>query len=411
MSAKTIWVMSVLSTGAAVFGAGFQLYTEGSAEALGQAGAISGRTHLTSQAWYNPAALAGTDTARVMAGNTLALIDTEFNSSLNPAWDSDMEEHWRSIPHVYYVQPFRDRLTGTLSVNAPYGLITEWPDRWAGNFVATRTELSAAYITPSLAWQVTEEVSFSAGFNLVRADADLQAGRNLSVITNTLPDLGIRKLTGDDIGYGYTASAHWQIHDDWGLGARYQSRVDLKLEGDVEYENNPGPGDHFDMTGKVTLPSSVNVGVANSSFEKVHLGLDVVWSEWSTYDSLVCLFPTNPYESSPEAISKRWKDVWSIRLGGEYDLNENWVVRGGYVWDESPVEGDTRAPELPGSDRQMLMTGLGWKDGGFGIDLAYSYLWAEKGSTGAEVAGKAPATAGNYKTTTHLVSLSASYEF
>ena len=44
-----------------VFGAGFQLYTEGSAEALGQAGAISGRDDLISLAWYNPSALAGTE--------------------------------------------------------------------------------------------------------------------------------------------------------------------------------------------------------------------------------------------------------------------------------------------------------------------------------------------------------------
>lgn len=403
MTKRQLLFVCLLMVGETVFGAGFQLYTEGSAEALGQAGAISGRTNLTSQAWYNPAALAGTDKAHVMAGNTFALIDTEFNSSLNPAWDSDMEHHWRSIPHFYYVQPFSDKLTGALSVNAPYGLITEWKDSWAGSPAATRTELTTTYTTPSLAFKVTDSFSLSAGFNVVYAEADLQAYRGAT--------LGMRKMTGDDIGYGGTASAHWQINNDWGVGARYQSRVDLKLEGDAEFSSIPGA--EYGLDAKVTLPSSVNVGVANNSIEKLHLGFDVVWTEWSTYDQLVHNFASLPSAAlpNPEVTPKLWKDVWSIRFGGEYELSENWVLRGGYVWDESPVDSNTLAPELPGSDRQMLMTGLGWRKNSFGIDLAYSYLWAEKCSTGAGVVSAVPTTAGDYETVTHLVSISASYEF
>ncbi|QHI68801.1 OmpP1/FadL family transporter [Tichowtungia aerotolerans] len=403
MIKRCLMMAGLLAASGSGFGAGFQLYTEGSAEALGQAGAVSGCTNLTSLAWYNPAALAGSKNTQVMAGNTFALIDTDFNSALNPALDSEMEHHWRSIPHFYTVLPVSDKLTGMLSVNAPYGLVTEWKDSWAGSPAATRTELSTIYTTPALAFKLTDRLSVAAGFNVVYAEADLQAYRGAA--------LGMRKLTGDDIGYGGTASAHWQVNDDWGVGARYQSRVELKLDGDVEYENNPGLGGKFGMTGKVTLPSSVNVGVANSSFEKLRLGLDVVWSEWSTYDALVYVFPTNPYEGPVESNPKRWKDVWSVRIGGEYDLTENWVLRGGYVWDESPVDSATLAPELPGSDRHMLTTGIGWKGERIGIDLAYSFLWAEDCYTGSGVVSSVPTSAGEYETETHLVALSASYEF
>ncbi|HKL20237.1 MAG TPA: outer membrane protein transport protein, partial [Tichowtungia sp.] len=122
-------------------------------------------------------------------------------------------------------------------------------------------------------------------------------------------------------------------------------------------------------------------------------------------------YPTPPLPN-PETTPKNWKDVWSIRAGGEYELNESWVVRGGYVWDESPVDDQSRAPELPGSSRHMLMTGLGWKGEQLGVDLAYSFLWAEDATTGANVvAATGGATAGSYSTETHLIALSLSYEF
>lgn len=398
---KWLLFAGLLGVGAACFGAGFQLYTEGSAEALGQAGAISGRTNLLSQAWYNPAALAGTQTAGVMAGATFVMIDTEFDSANGSAFDDHMEHHWRDIPHFYYVQPAGDKLAGMLSVNAPYGLITEWERDWIGSPAATYTALSAIYMTPSLAFQATEDFALSAGFNVVIAEADLRAYRGA---------LGIRRLEGDDIGYGYTASAHWQPADDWALGARYQSRVKLTIEGDTTFSEVPL---RSSVDADLELPSSVNIGIANHSFEKLHLGLDAVWTEWSSYDQLVYNFGAGyPIPTNPEATPKKWNDVWSVRLGAEYELSDSWVVRGGYVWDQSPVEDDYRAPELPGSDRQMLTAGFGWKGEHLGIDLAYSYLWGKEVSNGAAVdLATGGATAGRYETETHLVAVSAGYRF
>ena len=400
---KILLFACALTLGSAVFGAGFQLYTEGSAEALGQAGAVSGRTNLLSLAWYNPAALAGTTRAGVMAGSAFVLIDSQFRSDISPTLDASMEAEWRSVPHFYYVQPVRDGMTAMLSVNAPYGLITEWDDGWIGSPAATYTELQAIYITPSLAVKATEDLALSAGFNVVYAAADLQAYRG--------PTLGIRRLEGDDIGFGYTASAHWQLADDWALGARYQSRVKLTIEGDTMFDN-PMVGSSS-VNADLELPASFNMGLANHTFEKLYLGLDVVWTEWSTYDQLVYNFGAGyPIPSNPEVTPKYWDDVWSIRLGGEYELSDSWIVRGGFVWDQSPIEENTRAPEMPGSDRQMLMTGLGWKGEHLGLDLAYSYLWGETVANGGSVnLATGGATAGEYDTETHLLAVSASYRF
>lgn len=373
-----VGVIACLVSGT-VFGSGFQLYTEGSAEALGQAGAISGRDDLVSLAWYNPSALAGAERPAIMIGSTFVQIHTDFTS---PAGNASMSEDWRTIPHLYYVQPINGDLTAMLSINAPYGLITEWPDGWAGQALALYSDLETIYVTPSVAWAVGEKLSVSAGFNVVRGEAKLTRAGAV--------------VEGDDVGYGGTVSVHYQPLEDWALGARYQSRAELELDGTLDV------GPVFDASADVTLPSSVNIGIANTSIENLSLGFDVVWTEWSTYDYLTVVAPPVP----PTPAPKLWDDVWSIRLGGEYELGDNWVLRAGYVWDESPVPDSTRSPELPGSDRQMVMAGIGWKWNNIGVDAAYSYLWAEKADMGTIYP-----LPGEFETATHLIALSGSYTF
>lgn len=375
--------VTALVSGSAM-GAGFQLYTEGSAEALGQAGAISGRTNMTSQAWYNPSALAGADRPQIMVGSAFVSIHTDYISGLDPAVpDSTMSDEWRVIPHFYYVQPISKDWTGAVSINAPFGLITEWNDDWAGAALATYSELRAIYITPSVAWQAFDMLAISAGLNVVDAEADLQRTGS--------------RVKGDDMSYGGTLSAHLQPWEDWGLGFRYQSSVKLDITGSA---NGIVPA-----SAEIELPSTLNVGLANSSIKNLSLGLDLVWTEWSTYDQLTIVLP--PAAGGPVTAAKDWDNVISIRIGGEYALGEDWKLRAGYVWDESPIPDTTRTPELPGSDRQMLMMGFGWQFWNtMTLDAAYSYLWAKDAPAGTDYP-----LPGHYETTTHLLALSLGYTF
>ena len=367
-------------TAGSALGAGFQLYTEGSAEALGLGGAVSGRDDLISLAWYNPAALAGAERPAVMAGMTFASLHVNYSGGGATA---SMYDDWRPIPHFYYIQPIDDSWTATLSINAPYGLITEWPAGWGpggvGAQLATYSELQTLYLTPSVAWRPTERLAIAAGLNVVDAQAQLEGTGRI--------------VKGSAMNYGGTCSAHLQLWEDWGFGLRYQSRVQLDISGSL---NGVLPA-----SAELELPSSVTVGMANSSLKNLTLGMDLIWTEWSTYDVLAIESPV----VLPVA-PKNWEDVISIRIGAEYALSDRWALRAGYVWDESPVPDTTRAPEMPGSDRQMVMLGAGWNNGRVGIDLAYSYLWAED----AEM-GTALPIPGSFETTTHLVALSARYSF
>lgn len=366
---------------ATVRGGGFQLYNEGSAEALGQASAITGRDDLTSLGWYNPAALAGTRQRSIMAGYSYVLLDSDFKGI---AFNESMEEHWRSIPHAYYVQPIDDRKTLTLSVNSPYGLITEWPHDGSMRNLSEKAELVTVYATPSFAIKLTDQLSASAGINFIFAEAKLTDAS--------------REIKGDGTSVGGTAALHYKLTDTLSLGARYQSEVELSLDGELNSS--------IDTEAEATLPDSVTIGASYTGLPDWTFGLDAVWTQWSDFDKITYKFPTST-ATTPE----NWQDVWAIHLGAEYRINDSWALRGGYIWDESPITDEYRSPMLPGSDLQFVTTGFGYRFKKWTLDAAYAYSWAKNTHQGTEIVAAAPAFAGEYENSAHLLSFSVGCKF
>ncbi|MBI9019695.1 MAG: outer membrane protein transport protein [Verrucomicrobia bacterium] len=387
---------------ATTWAGGFQLYNEGSAEALAQAGAITARDDLSSLAWYNPAGLAGTEQRSVMVGNTFILLNARFDGS---AFNDTMGKHWRSIPHAYLIQPINKTQTFTLSLNAPYGLITEWPDGWNGQPLAIKSELSSLYATPSLAMKLSEQLSVSAGFNAVYTTVELTSLAVPLALGGRDPNIAVpqqRKLSANDFGIGGTVALRWAINPHWALGARYQSEVQHTFDGKAQYASDPDV--KFKADG--TLPDSLTLGLTYTGLERWTFGLDAVWTDWSDFDQLVYEFP-----GANETVPEEWNDVWSIHLGAEFRASKNWVLRGGYVRDESPVSGQYRSPMLPGSDSQLFMGGFGYTFKSWTLDVAYSYILAEKTEQGSAIAATDPAFAGDYDSDAHLLSFSISHSF
>jgi long-chain fatty acid transport protein len=388
------------------YGAGFQLYTEGSAEALGMGAAISARRDMISNAWYNPASLTDFKTPQLMIGNTIVNLNISYEED---GYDADLENRWRNVPHFYYVHPLSDGLVASLSLNVPYGLATEWQSNWHGNDLAIDTTVEAIYLTPALSYRVNDKLSLAAGFNLVRATAEIRKNLGPTEV----------ELTAEDLGWGYMFAANYKFNDAWNMALKFQSRVDMTLMGEARYTNNPPIAflggatvfDSDDAEGDLCLPATITLGVSNRSFDKWVLGLDVIWTEWSTYDKLGFRFDDKPGTIGPgeTSTSKDWGDVYCVRLGAEYQLNERWKLRGGYVFDQSPAKKETIGPEMPDGDRNMFLVGCGYDQEKWGIDLAYGFLFAktaEVGDAGANLDDE-----GEYNTHVHFLSASYRYKF
>jgi long-chain fatty acid transport protein len=382
------------------FGGGFQLYNEGSAEALGQAAAITARDDLVSLAWYNPAGLAGTEERSIMVGNTFALLKGEFDGSFID--DEQLQKHWISIPHVNCVMPIDETKTFTFSLNSPFGLTTEWPSDGVLRNLSEKAELMSVFATPSLAFKINDQLSVSAGFNAVYISAELSSLATSTGLGGSDPNIAgqeNRALSADGFGLGATAALRWALTEDWALGARYQSQVRLSLDGTAQYDNSAD----VEAETNVTLPDSLSIGLTYAGFERWKLGFDAVWTDWADFDELSYEFP-----SVTSTVPQEWKTVWALHLGAEYQLTDAWVLRGGYIWDQSPISDKYRSPMLPGNDRQLFMTGFGYTVEYWTFDAAYCYIWVKSAEQGTAI----PASlAGEYDSSAYLISLSVSYRF
>jgi long-chain fatty acid transport protein len=265
--ALTLGVLGGILSAGSVLGAGFQLYTEGSAEAVGQAAAITGRTDALSNAWYNPAALAYQQQPELMLGGAYVDLNIDYSS---PTVDDSLEKGGGWIPSLFYAHPINDDMVGVLSVTTPYGLATDWAGTWAGNRLAIDTQIRTVFLNGALTYRVTDKLAVAGGVSLVQADALIR--QNIGG-----PEL---QVEGMAYGMGYMLGAHYTFNDEWQMGAKFQSRTNMELEGESSYNMALPILKSDDVEADLSLPASMAVGFTNRSFDCWTLGLDVVWTQY-----------------------------------------------------------------------------------------------------------------------------------
>lgn len=408
-----IVALAALGAGSA-FGAGFQLYTEGSAEAVGQGAAISARRDMVSNAWYNPASITDFKEARLMLGGTMVQINSKYNDKTNAAFDGELKDHWNAIPHMFYIQPLPEKTKTSffLSVTSPFGLMTDWD--WGydplnpGPVYSRKMAFESVYAIPGLSYKVTDKLSIAAGVGPVYAKVRYTSNLMRNNGTNV-------ELNGDDMSYAYILGLNYQLAETWNVALKYQSPVNLTLTGDATYNQAWALAKSNQIKGDVTLPQNIVLGVSTTAVPRWTLSFDVVYTDWSEYDRFDVLFFDNPgaFGTAPGHVSstKNWRDVFSYRLGGEYKINDQWKWRCGYVYDDSPARDEYRGPELPDSDRHMFATGVGYDRQSWGIDAAYCFLYMKQSDSNLQSATKGNLVGRYEDGYAHLVSGSVWYKF
>ncbi|EJK2114798.1 outer membrane protein transport protein, partial [Vibrio navarrensis] len=69
-----------------------------------------------------------------------------------------------------------------------------------------------------------------------------------------------------------------------------------------------------------------------------------------------------------------WQDGWHYSIGGTYYLNNDWTLRGGYMYDTS-AQDKTTSVSVPDSDRQWFSAGATYQiDDKSNVDIGLTYL-------------------------------------
>jgi long-chain fatty acid transport protein len=328
-----------------------------------------------------------------------------------------------------------------LSLNVPFGLTTEYDANWIGRYHALKSDLRTIDIAPSLAYRVSNELTFGVAFIARKADAELSNGvdygsalalavapalaaAGLSTVSPgpgqnspvanvamgapnatfgtpgyAIPGAwdGTAGLKGDGWGYGWKAGLTYQPSTDFRLGLAYQAAMTMTLKGDATFQfpttlpatdllalngaglhNGKGQAD-------LALPATASLGFDWKVSSTFSLQGEAARTTWSRFKELRVKFDTG----APDSVTdESWKDTTFVSLGGTWRTNSPWTFRAGLAFDSSAVDDNHRTPRIPDNDRKWVSLGATYSfSNKTSVDVGYSKLFISDGKVNLNAAG------------------------
>ena len=273
-----------------------------------------------------------------------------------------------------------------LTINAPFGLKTEYDDDWVGRYHAIKSELLTYNFNPTVAFKVSDHASIGLGVSALYADGELTnaidggqaAALGGAPIPGWVPGSSTydskAKLTGNDWGWGYNVGFMLEPSDNTRLGLHYRSKVELSLDGDVKV-NGPVINKKEDAKLDITLPDSVSISGYHAINSKWAVMADITWTQWSRVKTLDI-----KVDDGSQSVAKwNYDDTSRYAIGTEYTHNNKWKYRAGLALDQTPVPHDSeRSPRVPDADRTWLSLGLTYSHSrNLSFDLGYAHLFVD----------------------------------
>ena len=368
--------------------------------------------------------------------------------------------------YFYGTYKINEKLSAGLGIYTPFGNSLKWGDNWSGSSLIQDISVSAIYIQPTLAFKISDQLSFGAGFTYVVGNLELNKSLPLSGLKQmgalagysainseyakfsdfSNAEDGQANLQGSPRGYGFNLGLFFKPNDKLSIGLTYRSEVKMKLdkEGEARFTTVSSLDKYFPDTkfsAELPLIGSLNIGASYKVTENLTIAVDINYNMWDSYKSLdfdfvdetsvtapaleanpmiptlVNGFPgVNQPILSDSKSPKNYKNVFSYRLGVDYKFNQKLNLRAGVYYDLTPIQEDLYSPETPGANKLGLSLGAEYKiTSKLSIDASFLYVKGQK------IEGKYPIGinsdntvnyfGGEYKNQAFIPSVGISYSF
>lgn len=282
------------------------------------------------------------------------------------------------VPASYFSWQIRPNLWIGMSINSPFGLSVNFPERWAGRDYAGATTLRTYNATPSIAYRFNDWISVGVGVQVQYGSANLSTGIGATPGVDAV-------IGGNGWGYGFTAGVTLTPTPTTTVGLGWRSGLNQKINGTLQ-TSAVLPGT---TTGSVSttldLPDTVSLGVRQRLDSAWTLLGTVEWTNWSRIGTATILQPNGAPATllagaggGNVTLPFQYRDGWFFSGGAEYLWNDRLTLRTGLGYEISPIDDQVRTPRLPDNDRFWASIGATWQVfKGLHFDLAYSHLWVK----------------------------------
>ncbi|MBU0678154.1 MAG: outer membrane protein transport protein [Verrucomicrobia bacterium] len=362
---------------------------------------------------HNPANLTEIDQSAAMVSLTFIDGKAEFDSAFGPSAETD--NGIIILPNVYAVFPGEEGsgLSYGVGITTPFGQSTTWEkDSFFKGIAPYFAEIQVIDVMPSVAVKITDDLSVGGGFDIYQSEINIRSIVPWSVALGLpLPD-GSLRLEGDGVGYGGNVGVTWKVAENQRLAAAYHAGFSIDYDGNADLTGAPAgigtvPKSDFDT--QIDFPAMATIGYGIQLSEKVQVGVDVEWVEFSDYESLLVGLGANDIAGLfPAETPQDWDDIWTAGIAGSWQVSDELVLRASYKFLESPIPDDTHAPTLPDADKHLVAVGAGWNSGGHTLDVAFTHsIFDDRNVTD----NQNPAYNGEYDLSSELLSVAYSVSF
>ncbi|UVO17125.1 OmpP1/FadL family transporter [Stutzerimonas stutzeri] len=322
-----------------------------------------------------------------------------------------------AVPMGYYVNPIDDKWALGVGVYVPFGLATDYESGFQGRYFGDYSEVAVITVQPTVSYRFNDKLSVGFGPTLNRITGELQSA------SPSMAGDGRVKVKGDDTAVGFNAGVLYEFTPHTRMGVTYHSKVEYTLEGDTKITGagfGAANGSKYDASLDLTTPESVDVSLTHELNDRWTLYAGAMWTRWSRFEAIIIENEgvPGPLQGSlaPIVEEQDWHDTWSYALGAAFKLNQQWTLRSGLAFDQSPTNNTHRSPRIPSGDRTAVSLGLAWDPTeDVTVDLAYSYLWEEDTKINRSRSYQNGALVQNYNATyensAHGFGASLSYRF
>ena len=374
---KRILITTALLAGVFSYAGGFRVSLQG-VKQLAMAH-TSAHTEDASVAFFNPAGISFIpNKLSVAVGGFGAITEVEYQS-LETLQSYKTENPLGTPLYAAIAYKVTNNVSVGLSVTTPFGSTVKWADDWTGREIVQKMELKSFYFQPMVSYKFNDWASIGVSYIYAKGIVDWD-----KAVTNLGGTLNINdeKATGSGFGVGF----YLKPSSNLDLSIAYRSPVIMKADNGVATftgvpeavltspQLNVGADGQDAFTAELPLVDEYIIGLTYRITPKWLVSADFNYHGWERYSKLTLDFENaqvgNQADKTVLVSPKNFKNAKTFRIGTQYMLTDKLAGRLGYYFDESPYEDNYFIPETPSFDASVFTTGLGYKFGKLGVDLA-----------------------------------------
>jgi len=362
---KSVTLLSLVTCTSLMAGA--YSIPENSVNSVALSAAYVANTSGADTAYFNPANMMYEEDKHQLevAVSYIGLSSTNFQGTVKGSgpYNIDSETEGFVVPSLHYVSPKLGFARVGFSVVVPGGLSKRWNEQPAKS-TANEFTLQVVELNPSVAMEITKEVSIAAGLRAIHSSGIVKSASTAS-----------RDMVGESWDFGYNLALAYRPTSELKLGLTYRSNVDLTEEGSAKLyfpdDGNYGGEKVYDgdATVEVPLPAMLSIAAAYTFPTKTTVEFTYNRNFWSAYKELDFGYATSIGALTPsfdDPVAKNWEDTNTYRLGVTQTYEAATIMLG-FAYDETPVPDETVSFELPDSNALLFSIG-----GRYNIDDAWS---------------------------------------